>query len=141
VTVEIHIAPKKGIYSAEGLNEFMNKLLLLVPDVEEPKFIYEFSQDADTMDFGNLIFEEKIAEEEQIVKRVITLTDKTLSGTKGFTNDIKIINAFKKRDLMRNIQINVYPDEDIATQSMEAKSGSTIKYQIPMVELEKRLQV
>ena len=135
VTVKIHVTPKKGIYSAEGLNEFMNGLL---PDIE-PKFVFEFSENADTMDFGNLTFEEKIAEEKQTVKRIITITDKTLSGTEGFQNNRKVINASAKRDLMRKIQVNVYPDKDIAKRSMEAESGSAIKYQIAVGELEKHL--
>ncbi len=138
VIVEIHVAPKGGIYTVEELNKFMDGLLFLIPDIE-PKFVQKFSQDGDTMDFGNLTFEEKIAEEEQTVKRIITLIDKTLSETKGFQNDRKIINASGKRDLMRGIQINVYPDEDIATQSIRAESSSAMKYQIAVGELEKHL--
>lgn len=101
-TSDIIVAPKKGIYDAEGLQEFMAGL---VPDGVEPTCRDEFWAAGRTINFGKLYFDEEIGKSRQTTE--LELTDPSLAGYKGYEGGKRTLN--RDEQLMRRTWVSVYP--------------------------------
>ncbi len=143
-TVDFIVAPKKGIYSAPELQLFM---MGLVPGLE-PTCTDDFRQYGKTRDLsvGKLYFDEKIAEEKKITRRIITSTDDELTNMLemvddkpinfyGFEDGKRTIDTEVIEDHLRRTWVRPYPDVNIAKAVLEGKIFSP--YNITAEEFEK----
>lgn len=112
-TVDFTVAPKKGIYDADKLQELMMKL---VPGVSLT-CKDDFRSSGESMQFGKLYFDENIGEEK--MRREITITDKTLLSNPpaGFENGKKIIEQTSV--LERRTWVRLYPNARIALKATQ----------------------
>jgi len=140
VYVEYKIAPKRGIYSAEALNVFMNEL---IPDLE-PDEHRDFKEFQKFLYGGYLAFNEKTGEYERIVKKIIRVSgQELLKALKGFENGQKVFE--EKNQLIGkergeySIKVNVYPypDEKVALKLLDKETP--LRIGIKDLEVYKRM--
>ncbi|MFH1376478.1 MAG: hypothetical protein ABIH25_02480 [Candidatus Woesearchaeota archaeon] len=107
--VDYRVAPKNGLYTLDELQEFM---VGLVPNLQ-PTIQIDFRQhsrlyDENTyLEFGSLLFEEKVGEARRVTKRVLTLTDEELLSFNGNETIEKDATEVYKR----GIYVHPFPDE------------------------------
>lgn len=108
--VDFYIAPKEGIYSADGLNQFMDSLF---PDIQPDHKSY-FMQTKDALIAGALCFDEKIGEEIVRVERDVRATDSEFAA--GIESQKGSLHSFNVsiRDYMRRITVRPFPNREIA---------------------------
>lgn len=95
--VRFCVAPKQGIYQVTELQEFRDKLVPVEPSYREP---LEMNPRTKVLSLGHLIFKEKIGEE--------------TIATEYIDPELKDYDKTDKSDLIRTIEIHVYPDESLA---------------------------
>ena len=107
--VDYIVAPRRRLYTADELQEFM---MGLVPDLQ-PTSVDSFRQYGNTLRFGLLYFDEKVGEEE----RVLTLTAEDLlnSNTSDFVNGKRT----STEDLLRRTWVRPYPNKAFARDVIE----------------------
>lgn len=128
-TVDFIVAPKKGIYSADKLQELM---ITLVPALN-PTTTDKFRQWDWEMAFGKLYFDEEVGTEEIAINRKITLTDEKLFSMEGFQNGQRTIEVHKKEPLRRRTWVRLYPNVEIALLALKGIH----EHNIPPNELRK----
>lgn len=133
-TVDFWVAPKKGLYTADELQNFMIKL---IPDLE-PSSKDDFREDPYRITFGKLYFDEKIGEERVTTKRVITLTDEKLFDLAGgFPDGKKTIETNEVFDYKRRIWVRLYPNEKFARDVLDGKLPSICDFLVEKDVLQK----
>lgn len=109
-TVDIRVAPKKGIYTASALQELM---MTLVSDLK-PSAVDNFDDSGDWLRFGKLYFDEVIGT--IATHRVITLTDAViLAVAEGFVDGKR--ETHHSRPIGRRVWVRLYPNIQIAESS------------------------
>lgn len=115
--IDYKVAPKRGLYTADELQEFMMGLVHGI----EPTFINKFVWHSDKLRFGNLSFVETIIEEQKMIKRIFTLKDKDMV-LEDFVNGQRIVSWDEKAgEFKRIIYIIPYPNEKIANDILIGK--------------------
>lgn len=147
--VVIWIAPKKGLYSPKGLNEFMRSL---IPNLKPKKteLFKEYHGGGvpiqKFLNYGHLKFQETIGEEKILQQRTLKLTDEEIKNNKLFKNFINgklETNLSGKRNIYREIVICPVPNKNIGKGILRAyphtNSSSAIvaRKTIPLEILEK----
>ncbi len=125
-TVDYYVAPKKGIYTADGLQKFMMGLL---PDIK-PTSVDDFLKSDCQLSFGKLYFDEKIGEERTISTRVCTLTDELMKDKFGFVEGQQTIEKDTTLPYMRRVWVRPFPSERIAEDIRSGKLDS--EFWIPL---------
>ncbi len=133
--IDYLVAPKKGLYTADELQEFMNRL---VPDLKPTSQIdfRQYDKNSD-LKFGALYFDEKVGRERRITKRIIRLNDEELLNVDGFVNGEKTIDKDVNIDYIRRTSVNPFPNEEFARDYLDGKleiilgvrQGTLKKYQ------------
>ena len=109
-TVDIRVAPKKGIYTASALQDLM---MTLVPSLE-PSCLDEFDDSGEWLRFGKLYFDEVIGT--ITTHQLVTLTDETvLAVAEGFVDGKREIRY--SREIGRRVWVRLYPSVQIAMDS------------------------
>lgn len=109
-TIDIRVAPKKGIYTASALQELM---MTLVPGIE-PSCLDVFDDSGDWLRFGKLYFDEVIGT--IATHKVVTLTDEIVLGVaEGFVDGKREIHH--SREIGRRVWVCLYPNIQIAADS------------------------
>lgn len=133
-TVAFWVAPKRGLYTADELQNFMMKL---IPNLE-PSSKDDFKEDPYKITFGRLYFDEKIGEERVTTKRVITLTDKHLFDVAcGFPGGKKTIETDEVFDYRRRVWVRLYPNERFARDVLDGKLPSICDFLVEKEVLQK----
>ena len=125
-TVDIFVASKKDIFSAEKLQALM---LELVPGVE-PTQKDDFHEYDGALTFGKLYFDEKIGEATTLTEHTITDPDLIKDGVAGYTNGK--YSAFKAEDLNRRTWVRLFPNKRTA---LKAAESDDCKYCIRISEM------
>jgi|SRR3989344_4763405 len=109
-TVIYAVAPKRGLYTAEELQRFMDRL---IPGVE-PTTRDDFREEHENLLFGKLYFDEEIGP----VRKTLTLefSDEELKDSDGFDGKRTVIDEVYKGH-MRRIFVAPYPNSSIARKS------------------------
>src|SRR3989344_8448757 len=125
-TVIYAVSPKRGLYTAEELQRFMD---CLIPGVE-PTTRDDFREEHEKLLFGKLYFDEEIGP----VRRTITLelSDEELKDADGFDGKRTVSDDIYEGH-MRRIWVSPYPNEIIARESLRA--DSSVKYAITQEDL------
>lgn len=123
-TFNYQLAPKKPIYSAEGMNELM---MDLVPGIEPSiknyfrvvpsRYLFNKIRISDgRLVFGNISFKEKIGEVRNIEETITTITDEELLRTMGreFADGKVFVHEDEGYDVHKVVFIEPFPDERIA---------------------------
>ena len=126
-TIDFVVAPKKGLYTAEELQQFM--MGLIPSDVELTSKDAFRDWGGDEIELGKLYFDEVIGEE--LIRRDITLTDEEVLSTLGFVDGKTVLD--KKAKLQRRTWVRVYPDPELAKECYEGM----YTYHIPKNMLKK----
>lgn len=131
-TVDIVVAPKKGIYEADKLQALMEQLTPSVRCSDSDSF----SEGSHAMSFGKLYFDEVIGTEKRNIHREIILTDEDFlsKGLEGFVDGKRIIKEEKTVMLERRTWVRLYPNLKIA---LEAVHNGTDRFHIDMEKLAK----
>ncbi len=112
-TMDFFVAPTKGIYTADGLQDFM---MGLIPDLK-PTCTDRFWQGSESLEFGKLYFDEKIGNEQ--ITRICTLADQELLNASGFMDGKRKIE--ETEDYQRRTWVRLFPDQKIAADILEGK--------------------
>ena len=127
-TMDYLVAPKVGIYTAEGLQKFMRGLVPGIHPTSVDDFIKYSSGD---VAFGMLYFDEVVGHEKS--RRELVLTADDIDGHQ-FRDGKRTIDATK--DLMRRVWVRPYPNEAIA-RAVADDIGSSLKWCITAGELQR----
>jgi hypothetical protein len=124
-TLDYWAAPKKGIYTAKKLQDFMTGL---IPGLQ-PTCADEFRQSSQSLEFGKLYFDEQIGSEQ--ITRICTLTDPLMFHSQGFEEGKRTI--IENQEYMRRTWVRLFPDQEIAKDILEGKLDG--EYHISMAHL------
>jgi len=125
-TVSFVVAPKKGVYDREKLQEMMLQLVPgLEPDAKDDFYAWDTG-----MKFGKLYFDEQIGEEK--IRREIVITDESLLAKppEEFFGGKRVIETTKI--LQRRSWVYLYPNAKIALGAVHEGKN---QYQIDLSEL------
>lgn len=112
-TVDFHVAPKSGIYTAEELQALM---MSLVPGLG-PTCKDDFREWDDGMEFGKLYFDEQIGTED--ISRTINLTVDD-AAAEGFVDGQQIVE--KTLPVERRTWVRLFPDAQIASAALKGEN-------------------
>lgn len=122
--VEFLVAPKKGLYTADGLQVFM---MGLIPKGLEPTCIDDFYQSNKKTDLclGRLYFDEQIGQER--ITRICILTDEELLNDERLLKVFEFVNGQKTIEetepYQRRIFVRPFPNESLVRDYLEERSG------------------
>lgn len=112
-TVNIVVAPKKGIYEADKLQELM---MQLTPSTE-CTCKDDFRESETTLSFGKLYFDEDIGVEKKYLRRDLILTDEDLlkKNFEGFVDGKRVIEEGNDNlAIRRRTWVRLYPNVQVA---------------------------
>jgi len=117
------VAPRQGLYTPEGLEEFM---LGLIPVGLEPSYVYKpfvrrdnfTGRTGENFYFGDVDFNETVGRS----THTYTLTDEELLNAIGYENRVSVIEGVPAK---RRITVKSYPDQAIAKHFAESNSEET----------------
>ena|SRR3989344_1249377 len=132
--IYFNVAPKKGLYSSSGLDNFME---MLVPDLKHDSFMFFTQTLRGNLHLGNLVFNETIRERKVSTVQEINLTDDELLDLEGFTNGKKRLEHSCIEKIEREIRIIPFPDERFARDRRYFNNGIMYQHKI---NLEKALE-
>lgn len=117
-TVDIVVAPKRGIYNGKELNHLLNRLTKANWTSRDE--FNEIGPNTASMSFGKLYFDENIGLENAYIRRDIALTEEDLLAKdfKGFQEGKLTIEEKKKIPLTRRTWLRLYPNVNIALRAV-----------------------
>lgn len=117
--VDVHIAPVKGLYSAQELAMFMR---MLVPDEKRRIEVAPHFRETE-LSIGWDIFYETIGFEDISLSREASLNDPALSNELGFVDGKAACSWSTRLSYERGIFVKTYPSEHIAQDMLEGRLG------------------
>lgn len=133
-TANFFVAPKDGIYTAEGLQEFM---IGLIPDVEpymvngfsEPPVKWRKTRDpACFLGLGDIYYRERLGSIKETTLTSIEFEDADLAKLNGFRN--KHDSRERAYSIDRKIKISPFPNEKIGRNATHIAFSASVKEQL-----------
>lgn len=112
-TVNIVVAPKKGVYDADKLQELMLQLTPSTGCTSKD----DFRESETTLSFGRLYFDESIGVEKRYLRRELVLTDEDLlkKEFEGFVDGKRVMEEGDDNiAIMRRTWVRLYPNVQVA---------------------------
>jgi len=135
--VDLYVAPKNGLYTAEELQEFM---MGLIPDGLMPTHKRDFSlkrpdiTSTRYLQHGYLYFDEEIGKERKIVQRDQIITHEDLMNSEGFFDGKREICNDISKTLMLRTAVKPFVNEAYALDVLARKVGDN---EIPIETINK----